>query len=158
MLELKPSSEESFFWNLISVRLHIPLWGIGVLELSNNSIMLFGGSDRKNDSPDVFVLEINEQENLENKEESKENGTSLTFELKRLKTRLCEPDWFYDIGRAMKDPNNPGNLLIMGERKIHNFNLDKMEFVSCLENDECFITDSRQKPPQKFHFDIKELS
>lgn len=105
--------------------------------------MLFGGSDRKNDSSDVFVLEINEQENLENKEEFKENGISLAFELQRLKTRLGEPDWFYAIGQAMKDPNNPGNVLIMGERKIHNFNLEKMEFVSCLENDECFITNSR---------------
>ena len=128
---------------MISVRLHIPLWGIGVLELSNNSIMLFGGSDCKNDSSDVFVLEINEQENLENKEESKENGISLAFEIKRLKTRLCEPDWFYSIGQAMKDPNNPENVLIMGERKIHNFSLIKMEFMSCYENDECFITNSR---------------
>ena len=120
--------------------------------------MLFGGSDCKNDSSDVFVLEINEQENLENKEESKENGISLAFEIKRLKTRLCEPDWFYSISQAMKDPNNPENVLIMGERKIHNFSLIKMEFVSCYENDECFITNSRQKPPQKFHLDIKYLS
>ena len=44
---------------MLSVRLHIPLWGIGALELSKNTIMLFGGSDRKSDSTDVFVLEIN---------------------------------------------------------------------------------------------------
>ena len=60
MLELNPVSGESYFWNLLSVRLHIPLWGIGALELSKSSIMLFGGTDRKNDSTDVFVLEINE--------------------------------------------------------------------------------------------------
>ena len=77
------------------------------------------------------------------KEESKDNVLSLHFELKRLKSRLCEPDWFYNIGLGMRDPNKPQNLLIMGEHKIHNFDLQRMEFVSCLENDECFITDTR---------------
>ena len=129
----------------------MPVWGIGALELRKNTIMLFGGSDRKSDSTDVFVLEINEpkDEIIDdlNKEENKDNATSFVYELKRLKTRLCEPDWFYAIGAAMRDPHNSDNLLIMGERKIHNFDLKKMEFISCLENDECFITDTRQKFP-----------
>lgn len=60
VLELNPKSKERFFWDLLHVRLHIPLWGIGALELSKNSIMLFGGSDRKSESQDVFVFEINE--------------------------------------------------------------------------------------------------
>jgi len=34
VLELNPKSKERFFWDLLNVRLHIPLWGIGALELS----------------------------------------------------------------------------------------------------------------------------
>lgn len=61
VLELNPKSTEQFFgWDLLQIRLHIPLWGIGALELSKNSIMLFGGSDRKSESQDVFIFEINE--------------------------------------------------------------------------------------------------
>ena len=71
----------------------------------------------------------------------------MTFlhELKRLKTRLCEPDWFYTFGTGMRDPKNPDNFLIMGERKTHIFDLKKMEFVSSLENDECFMTETKEK-------------
>ena len=44
----------------------------------------------------------------------------------------------------MRDPNNPETLLILGERKVHMFDMKKMEFVSCLEDEECFL-DRRQE-------------
>ena len=89
--------------------------------------MLFGGSDRKNEFTDVFVLEINEpKEDIgedSNKEEAKENSLRFDYELKRLKTRLCEPDWFYNINIGIRDPTNSEKLLIMGECKAHVFDL-----------------------------------
>lgn len=95
--------------------------------------MLFGGTDRKSDSTDVFLLEINEQkEDVAedfNKEEMKENGVRFEYELKRFKTRLCEPDWFYNINTGIRDPSNPNQLLIMAERKTHVFDLKTMEFT-----------------------------
>jgi hypothetical protein len=51
--------------------------------------MLFGGSDRKCESQDVFLLEIKEQI------DDIQSQSGNQYELKRLKTRLCEPDWFY---------------------------------------------------------------
>jgi hypothetical protein len=44
----------------------------------------------------------------------------------------------------MRDPNNPETLLILGERKVHMFDMKKMEFVSCLDDEECFM-DRRQE-------------
>jgi hypothetical protein len=39
----------------------------------------------------------------------------------------------------MRDPINQENLLIMGERKVHIFDLKKMEFISALDDEECFL-------------------
>lgn len=39
----------------------------------------------------------------------------------------------------MRDPNNKENLLIMGERKVHIFDMKKMEFISALDYEECFL-------------------
>ena len=43
VLDLHPNSKENFIWDLLQVRLQLPLWGIGALELSKGKIMLFGG-------------------------------------------------------------------------------------------------------------------
>lgn len=99
--------------------------------------MLFGGSDRKCESQDVFLLEIKEQI------DDIQSQSGNQYELKRLKTRLCEPDWFYQIGTGMRDPVKHETLLIMGERKVHIFDMKKMEFISCLDDEECFL-DRRQ--------------
>lgn len=44
----------------------------------------------------------------------------------------------------MRDHNNPETLIILGERKVHMFDMKKMEFVSCLDDEECFL-DQRQE-------------
>jgi hypothetical protein len=128
-LHLNPKCPLMYFWNLLQVRLHIPLWGIGALELSKGSILLFGGSDRKSSSDQVFVLEINEP-----KQEEKE----LQYELKRLKTQLAEPDWFGSVGTGLRDPDRPENLLILGQCKVHVLDLKRLEFTGCYDDEECF--------------------
>jgi hypothetical protein len=66
VLELYPSSSDRYYWNLLAVRLHMPVWGIGVLQLSETSIMLFGGYDGNDDRSDVMLLEISETQLADN--------------------------------------------------------------------------------------------
>ena len=44
----------------------MPVWGIGVLQLSETSIMLFGGYDGNDDRSDVMLLEISETQLADN--------------------------------------------------------------------------------------------
>ena len=130
MLDLYPKRKDLFIWQLLHVHPHLQLWGIGALEISKNAILLFGGADRQSESQDVFVFSVQEEE-----------GKESEFELRRLKTQLIEPDWFYHHGVGIRDPKDEGMLHILGERKVHVFDLKRFEFVKCLVPEETFKRD-----------------
>jgi len=67
--------------------------------------MIFGGSDRTSSTDQVFVLEINEP---------KQGEKEFQYELKRLNSKLWEPDWFCSVGTGMRDPERSENLFILG--------------------------------------------
>jgi N-acetylneuraminic acid mutarotase len=131
VLDLYPKFKENFMWDLLEVRLQMPLWGIGTLALSKDKIMLFGGTDGNCESQDVFVLAVKEEE-----------GKETLHELNRLKTRLVKPDWFYNFDIGTKDGREEGMLHILGERKVHVFDLKRFEFTECIDFD---VDDSSNK-------------